>query len=228
MTHRRRRTGFTLIELLTVVAVIGILAGILIPSVGAVMERARAARSGSNLKQMFLGMESYAIDNKNQYPFTQEDGQWWFQTIYPFVTNEPINVANINTLLQSPGFDVMVCPGWGEYMPISGSRGGTGFGMNLYPKANAAGLGTPNVKPGGAVVRKNDITVPGNTVALGTADYPVMEVNSSGTDITQGKPTDRPGLTTRFNGSYGMFVFFDGHVEQIEPIDLYPKLRDPE
>ena len=54
------RTGFTLIELLTVIAIIGILAAILIPAVGAVRKKASQAKSSSNLRQIALAYNNYS------------------------------------------------------------------------------------------------------------------------------------------------------------------------
>ena len=64
----RPRSGFTLIELLTVIAIIGILAAILIPTVGKVRESARFTKGTSNLREIARGCLLHAQDRKGWIP----------------------------------------------------------------------------------------------------------------------------------------------------------------
>lgn len=59
--------GFTLIELLVVVAIIGILATVVLASLGAAREKARDAKQVSEIKQIQNALELYYLDN-GKYP----------------------------------------------------------------------------------------------------------------------------------------------------------------
>lgn len=62
--HRvRRLCGFTLLELLTVVAVIAILAGLLLPSTSRAKQSAHTATCMSNVRQLQLAWQMYAEDS---------------------------------------------------------------------------------------------------------------------------------------------------------------------
>jgi len=58
---RRLAAGFTLIEMLTVIAIIAILAGILIPTIGAVMRKAKMAKARSEIAGLTMAISSYIL-----------------------------------------------------------------------------------------------------------------------------------------------------------------------
>src|SRR6185312_662596 len=77
---KHTRTGFTLIELMIVVAIIGILAAIAIPSFMKFQGRSRQSEAKANLKAMFTAEKAYyQADNTyspliNAIGFTPERG----------------------------------------------------------------------------------------------------------------------------------------------------------
>ena len=72
-----KRREFTLIELLVVIAIIGILAGMLLPSLHTARESARTASCMSNLKNVAAAKQSYAADNDDFFvPYTSKGTLW--------------------------------------------------------------------------------------------------------------------------------------------------------
>ncbi|WDE98864.1 prepilin-type N-terminal cleavage/methylation domain-containing protein [Lentisphaera profundi] len=65
-----KQKRFSLIELLVVIAIIGILASIILPTLGKAREKSKKALCKSNLKQLGLSMMMYADDNNYKAPFT--------------------------------------------------------------------------------------------------------------------------------------------------------------
>ncbi|WP_052361545.1 prepilin-type N-terminal cleavage/methylation domain-containing protein [Geminisphaera colitermitum] len=88
-----RKRAFTLVELLTVIAIIGVLAGIIIPTVGKVRRTADKTRALSNLRQVAMGLIQYASDNKGEIMAANPGSDFYLKgkqpvAIWPFVLIE--------------------------------------------------------------------------------------------------------------------------------------------
>ena len=79
--------GFTLIELLVVIAIIAILMAILMPALSYVRKQAHSTACQSNLRQMCLAMNLYALDHDDRtMPFVHAVGEYWFHQLAPYLT----------------------------------------------------------------------------------------------------------------------------------------------
>jgi len=67
---KKRVSPFTLLELLIVIAIIGILTSILLPSLSKVREKSKQAVCLSNIKQNITGYHLFADDNDGKFPLS--------------------------------------------------------------------------------------------------------------------------------------------------------------
>lgn len=79
--NNKKRSGFTLIELLTVIAIIGILAGILIPTIGLVRKNAAKTKSASDLRQIATAYNAYALSGPRARTINVANMGLWAETL---------------------------------------------------------------------------------------------------------------------------------------------------
>ncbi|AHF92437.1 N-terminal cleavage protein [Opitutaceae bacterium TAV5] len=105
-----RSYAFTLVELLTVIAIIGILAAILIPTVGKVRQSANAAKCISNLRQFGVASALYQADHKGRLNYQNNLGTKprWEDRFEPYLTTNDVRTHNSLWVCPSVNFDANV------------------------------------------------------------------------------------------------------------------------
>ena len=70
---QKKHAGFTLIELLVVIAIIAVLAGLLLPTLSSVQDRALRAKVKTTVNQLSQAVKAYETDN-GHYPLMKNNG----------------------------------------------------------------------------------------------------------------------------------------------------------
>ena len=113
---------FTLIELLTVIAIIAILAGLLLPALKMAREKANAINCVSNRKQLLLSTQLYVSDNNDYLMYMVSDGSIpyvakgtevkWMDILHSYLQKKALADC-CSTRRTDPGNDV-----WEMILPV--------------------------------------------------------------------------------------------------------------
>ncbi len=139
---RHGRKGFTLIELLVVMAIIGILVGILLPTLMTIRQNAQLTNCKSNLREVGLASAAYQSNfgQERLYPWDGVNtGSNWFKVFTANAQGSLTTLSGANTVsLTNP--EILVCPGSADATP-TGTAGSPSYAGRtaILPTKAAAG-----------------------------------------------------------------------------------------
>lgn len=225
--------GFTLLELLVVVAVIGILAGLLLPAYARAKARTESSGCLNNVRQLNLGWLMYAdqsndhliynlgLDSRQPIPAKNRELNW-VDNIMSWEAQDSDN-TNLIFLKKSPLVPligatpgVFVCPSDHVVSRVQRRHGWTRR-VRSYSMNAMVGDAGPNVQDGGNIIN------PGYRQFLHLADIP----NPAGTFVFLDEHPDSIGdgyfyvkvsagewyhLPASYHRGAANFSFADGHV----------------
>ncbi len=220
------RRAFTLIELLTVIAIVGVLAGILAPVVARARLSAQTAASVSNLRQLAAATHAYVADNRGLFPpaMSLDNHTRWHGARRN--SGEAFDPARgwLGPYLGRDG-RVKLCPVFAtlEASPESFEFGAGGYGYNATYLGGPAARGTAldPFRP----ARFASLPNPGRTImfagtalarASGLQEYPFTEPPSWLSPGGAPAGPSQPSTHFRFGGK-ALAAWCDGRVSAERP-----------
>ena len=123
--YNQDATGFTLVELLTVIGVIAVLVGLVLPVASSARRSAGQVLCASNLRQWGVAVRVYAQENDD---FLPRRGQGvgateiinrptdWFNALPPLMRMPAfMNMVSAGTMLRPPATSIWMCPQAGDF-----------------------------------------------------------------------------------------------------------------
>lgn len=200
-----RPTGFTLIELLTVIAVIGVLAAIIMSTLGRARSAARRTECLSNLRQTSLAILLFANDHKGAAPalFVSSSqgglGVWSKQLVDSGVLSAPPKLFTCPDDTRARAINDSAAAAGSDYERRNAGRSQAYAYPAMQPVLGSENRNIPR--------RLNSVGAPSQALMLvefhAGQDYRQVAGAHAGSDVLASGPT---------HGATRAYAFMDGHV----------------
>lgn len=102
MFSMRKKDGYTLMELLTVIAIIGVLAGLIFPVAASAKRRARQAQCINNMYQIFTALKQFQLDEHRYPEFIAGPVQFKNGTTFSYTGTDIVPLENNTGMMITP------------------------------------------------------------------------------------------------------------------------------
>lgn len=212
---RRAERGFTLIELLATISIVAVLAGLALSALSPVKRSRQQAQCANNLKQIGVGLFSYAMEHDNclpaiytTYPVTGQEQMWGYE-VWPYIYGSyktfkyPDNDTQMSLKATRPlKMNAFRCPATREQQIKAPTLSGEPSGSRMSYGLNNTPLGSSWWTFRTTPIPLSRVTKP--SVAA-------MVIDSSYGDANWDTYPHYFGLIPHKNGAN--VLFYDGHVE---------------
>lgn len=214
--------AFTLVEMLVVIAVIGVLAGLLLPVLSRAKERGRQAACQGNLKQVAVAMALYHGDFQDQFPGAgsrqtygpqPEDWIWWQY-------GRDVQKSAIARYVDGFNARIFTCPADADARELQ-AKGFLVSDPYRYSYALTSYDLTNNMNMGMATIitqAREKFPFYISAVRNPSAKLMLVEEDRKTIDDPRWVPLGQvPNLVTPRHRGKGNVVFADGHMEVVTP-----------
>ncbi len=209
---RTRNRGFTLVELLVVIGIMGLLLGMLMPSLSRAKSKANSIKCLNNIRQLSMSATMYTTDHNDEFPRRLRLTNSWVYALQPYYRDLKVLKCPSDAFLEWRSY---LINGWNDYWQ---------FNLSEADYSRVMGYSYSHG------MKQGSVPLPSDTILFGEKRTGSKHVHM---DFGQKNGNDKQEVSQnmhRYTGSTSggsNFAFVDGSVRllpylgSIKPVNLW-------